>query len=245
MGLKPGAGLCCAGPSGAAGSGRSSVTVRPLPSNIAERGSTERNIHPELLSPCSHPCGGLKRFIKENRYSTVPADNRSNQAERRPLPRNAVARGPWSARAQARRRPSASAGDATRRKAGDRAWQRASKSGWPTRDFRSLGAGPPGSSVSRRSAVPVGRRIFGLDRGERDRVRSELGGARPDTLEVRPRRWRLSCVSLGLSPLSGHHDKHAHWCAFRFTKACGACIARFSTEKIRHAGFEIVEQRLQ
>lgn len=49
----------------AAGSGRSSVTVRPLPSNIAERGSTERNIHPESLSPSLTPVELLSASLKK------------------------------------------------------------------------------------------------------------------------------------------------------------------------------------
>src|SRR5271165_643410 len=57
-----GAGLSCscAGLSCAVGSGRSSVTVRPLPSTIAERGSTERNVHPDAVSPSRTPVAVLE-----------------------------------------------------------------------------------------------------------------------------------------------------------------------------------------
>ena len=39
--------------------------MRPLPSNIAERGSTERNIHPELLSPSLIPVVVLSASLKK------------------------------------------------------------------------------------------------------------------------------------------------------------------------------------
>ena len=55
-----GAGLSCA-----AGSGRSSVTVRPLASNVAERASTERNVHPESLSPSLTPVAVLRDSSKK------------------------------------------------------------------------------------------------------------------------------------------------------------------------------------
>jgi hypothetical protein len=48
----------------AVGSGRSSVTVRPLPSNTTERVSTERNIHPEALSPSRTPVEVLELSSK-------------------------------------------------------------------------------------------------------------------------------------------------------------------------------------
>src|SRR5271165_3002014 len=62
-----GAGLSCscAGLSCAVGSGRSSVTVRPLPSTIAERGSTERNVHPDALSPSRTPVAVLEFSSKK------------------------------------------------------------------------------------------------------------------------------------------------------------------------------------
>jgi hypothetical protein len=43
---------------------RALLTVRPLPSNIAERGSTERNSHPKSLSPFVTPVAVLRVFIR-------------------------------------------------------------------------------------------------------------------------------------------------------------------------------------
>ena len=47
--------LAEAGLSGAKGSGSSSVTTLPLPSTVAERGSTARTVHPEARSPNRTP----------------------------------------------------------------------------------------------------------------------------------------------------------------------------------------------
>ena len=51
--------------------------------------------------------------------------------------------------------------------------------------------------------------------------------------------------SLRLLPLSGHRHEDAHRSAFRFAKGLRSLYRKILNEKIRHAGFEIIEQRLQ
>ena len=133
-----------------------------------------------------------------------------------------------------------------RRKAGDRASQRASKREWPTRDSPLSRVRAP--DVRRRSTLRRSRRARRFrSRSRQARLRKiEVGPSlRLGRQKLRPRRWRAPCVSLGLSPLSGYHDKDAHWCAFRFAKGLWSLYRKILNEKIRHAGFEIVEQRLQ
>ncbi len=220
--------------------------MRPLPSNIAERGSTERNIHPESLSPSLTPVEVLSASLKKiaiRLFSPMIVPTRVKGG----VSGAAGWRGQRSALAPARRRPSASAAGATRRKAGDRGSRRASKREWPTRDLPVVeSSGRRVSGVGRCFAVHVGLGAL-RSRSRQARLRKiEVGPRlRLGRPELRRRRWRAPCFSLGLSPLSGHHDKDAHWCAFRFAKGLWSLYRKILDEKIRHAGFEIVEQRLQ
>jgi hypothetical protein len=121
-----------------------------------------------LLDPyCS-----LKRFIKEDRDSTLLADERSNQDERRCLRCRRLRDHSRSWRGGDRRRP--------------RAARRGEKRAIARRRELRNGNGPQGiprcrefgrrvSGVGRRFAVHVGPGAFGLDRGKRDCGRSRLG----------------------------------------------------------------------
>ena len=120
------------------------------------------------------PCCSLKRFIKENRDSTVLADDRSNQGERRRLRCRRLRGHSRGWRGGDRRRP--------------RAARRREKRAIARRRELRNGNGPQGiprcrefgrrvSGVGRPFAVQIGLGAFGLDRGKRDCGRSGLGQA--------------------------------------------------------------------
>ena len=167
------------------GSGRSSVTIRLLPSKTAERDSTERKVHPEVRSPSLHSRCDFRCLVEENRNSTVFADNRSNQGERRQLQRDGFG--------DRNRRRHGRGGDRRRPRTARRGEERAIASS------RKLGNGDgpqriPGcrdfgrrrSRVGRRFAAHVRLRAFGLDCGERDLIRLRFGQGSPPAAAKTP-----------------------------------------------------------
>ena len=215
----------------AAGSGRSSVTVRPLPSNIAERGSTERNIHPESLSPSLTPVELLSASLKKiaiRLFSPMIVPTK--------VKGGVSGAGGCTATVGVGAGAAATVGVRGRRDAEKSGRSRVAESfemgmahkGFPVVESSSRRA----SGVGRRFSAHVGPGAFRLDCGKRDRGRLRLGQACDLA--------RKNCDPGDGERLASHWDsRHCPDTTTRTRigapsaspKACGACIARFSTKR--------------